>query len=231
MAAVVAPVGVQDAELGAGRLAALGTEVPGDAGQVIGIHRETFLLAEGAVLGGRHAGEAGELLHGLHAGLLALLDDGEVFAATFDGVDEVGGDALDGLVAHAAVEYEEAGALDADIGAGFNQVNAIDGRRGALVKLAGQVLHSQIFASFQGERVGYEVRGFFSEYAVAAFLYQVFGEAKEVVHVHQTQGTQVQGQVLVEVFEQAGSFYPEGFTFFYKQSLSHFRKKSLPTGA
>ena len=228
VAAVVAPVGVQDAELGAGRLAALGPEILSYAGEVIGIHGEALFLAEGGVLAGGHAGEAGELLHGLYAGLLALQDYGEVLAAALDGVDEVGGDALDGFVAHAAVEDDEAGALDADVGAGFNQVNAVYGRRGALVKLAGQVLHSQIFAAFEWQGVGDKVGGLFSEYAVAAFLHKVFGEAKEVVHVDKAQRTQIQRQVFVEVFEQAGSFYPEGFPLLYKQSLGHKRKKVCP---
>ena len=68
MAAMVAPVGIQYAQLGFRRAAALGLEVTHNLGKVVGVHRQAVRAAEGLIAAGFHIQEAGKIFQRLHVG-------------------------------------------------------------------------------------------------------------------------------------------------------------------
>ena len=216
MTAVVAPVGVQDAQLGFRGVAAFAAEVEHYLAQVVGVHGQAVRLAEGAEIGLLHLRKACQVLQGLHGGLLCQGKDAQVFAAAFYRIDVIMGDALQHLRRHFRAKDQQAGAFDLDIGLRGNEVHAVYGRRSALVKLAGDVLHRQVRQAAEVQVAGDRVCDYLAEHAVAALLHQGFREAKKVVHVDEPERSQVQGQVLVQVGQQAGSLYPELLFLFYE---------------
>ena len=149
VAAVVAPVGIENPEFGFIGVAALAAEVVDHLAQVVGVHRQAVALAVGLQLLLAHLAEAFEHRHELHLGMLEVGQTAEVLLARLDGVDVVVADAGQLLVGHAVVEEQQLGRTDVDPGRGVNQPHAVDGRRGALVELAGKELHGDVLAPLQ----------------------------------------------------------------------------------
>ena len=178
MAAMVAPVGVQDAEFCLGRIPALGLEVVHHFPEVGRVHRQAVALAEGEVLLRGQVDEARQVLEGLHIGLLAERKDGKVLFAAFHRVDEIVPDLRERLVRDGVLEDHQAGALDLDVRFRVDQMDAVHGGGGPLVELAGNVFHGDVFLAREREVVGDGVRHYFPEHAVAALLQQVVGEAE-----------------------------------------------------
>ena len=179
---MVAPVSIQDAEFGSRRIAPLFPEIPGHLGQVVGVHRQALFFAERRIGLARHFAEAAQVFHGFNFSLFALLNYGEVLYPGFNGVDVVGCDALQSLLRSVGGEQQHAGALDADVGRRVDQVHTVFRRRGALVKLAGQILHRQILAA-RGAVVAHYIGNRFAEHRIAALLKELLGEAEKVVHL------------------------------------------------
>ena len=145
VAAVVGPVGVDQADLGDGGVAVLGLEVVLAELDVGVVHGQALLIAEGfegIVVQGGKAGQGLDLggdgkLH-LESG--ALLEAG---FAGLDGVDDVlfnGGDVVLGQI---TLQQVDAGAAHGGALALAEQLDALAGGVRALVKLAGQVLNSK----------------------------------------------------------------------------------------
>ncbi len=187
MAAVVAPVGIEDAQFGLVGIAPLRAEVLHHLAQVVGIHGQPHALAAGLQIGLLHRGEALEHGHGQHLGLLHVAELREVLLARLDGVDAVAADLRELLLRHAVVEDEQLRRADAHVGRGVDQPHAVDGRGGALVELAGQELHGQELAALEVAAVGDRVGHHLAEDAVAAPLEQLLAEAEEVVDAQQAQ--------------------------------------------
>ena len=216
--AVVAPVGVQDTEFRLGGIPALGLEVLHDLAEVVRVHRQAVALAESEVLVRSQVDEARQVLQGLHIGLLAKRENGQVLLAAFHRVDEIVLDLRERLVRDRVLEDHEAGALDLDLRFRVDQMDAVHGGGGPLVELAGNVFHSDVFLAREREVVGDGVRHHFPEHAVAALLQQVVGEAEKVVHVDEPEGSQAQGEVLVELGEEARGLHAELLLFLYKDA-------------
>ena len=216
VAAVVAPVGIQDAELGLERIAALGLEITHDLAEVVGVHGQPVVLAEGGEFAFGHLREAGEVLERLHIRLLVLLQHGEVLTAAFHRVDVVVGYPVQVGLGKAVVEYQQARAFDADVCLGVDQVHAVHGGRCSLVELAGDVFHSQVFLSAEVDGVRHSVGHRLAEYAVAALLHQGVGKAEQVVDVQQPERLDIYGQILGKFSAQALRLNAERFLFLYE---------------
>ena len=138
MAAMVAPVGVEDAQFRFVGIAPLRTKVFHHLAQVVGVHRQAHLPAIGVRFGIRHLPEPFEHLDGLHLGLLHVAEHREVLLTRFDGVDVVMPDLRQLPVSHLVVENEQFRRADADPSLGVDQPHAVDSRSGALVELPGR---------------------------------------------------------------------------------------------
>ena len=216
--AMVAPVGVQDAEFRLGRVPSFGLEVFHHFPEVVRVHRQPVALAEARVLVRGQVDEAREVLEGLHVGLLAEREDGKVLLAAFHRVDEIVLDLRERLVRDRVLEDHQTGTLDLDVRFRVDQVDTVHGRGGPLVELAGNVFHGDVFLAREREVVGDGVRHHFPEDAVAALLQQVVGKAEQVVHVDEPERAQAQGKVFVELGEEAGGLHAELLLFFYKDA-------------
>ena len=209
VAAVVAPVSVEDAQLGFVGIAPLRTEVFHHLAQVVGVHRQTHRLAVRLQFGIRHLPEPFEHPDGLHFGLLHVAEHREVLLTRFDGVDVVMPDLRQLPVGRLVIENEQPRRADVDPGLGIDQPHAVDGRSGALVELPGQILHGDIFAPREVERVGHRVGHHLAENRIAALFQQLFAEAEKVVDAEQAHLAQRQVQIGVQLAAQALGLDPE----------------------
>ncbi len=209
VAAVVAPVGVEDAQLRFVGFAPLLAEVAHHLAQVVAVHRQAVRLAVGFQLGIGHAREAFEHRHGAHVGLLGLAQHRHVLLARLDGIDAVAADALHLLSGHRIVEDVETRGADAHIGLGVDQAHAIHGRSGPLVELARQALHGQVLRTRKVAAVRHAVRGRFAEHGITALFEQLLRKAEEVVDIQQAQRAQIEVQVVVQLAAQALGLHAE----------------------
>ncbi len=217
--AVVGPVGVENAQLGLGGVAALVAEVVHHLSEVVGIHRQPPLLAERCQVGLGHIGESVERGERLYVGVLNLLQLRQVFLPCLHGVDVVMANASQVGIANRIVEQQQAGTANLDIRLRVNQMDAIHGRRGALVELSGNELDGQIALSRKVAAVGYGVGYPLAKNAVAALLQQLGGETEQVVDAEVTQLLEMELQVLVEFLTQALCLDAERFFLFDKDTI------------
>ena len=238
MAAMVAPIGIEDAQFGFIGIAALGAEIFHHLAQIVGVHRQSVLRAVGRQLGVGHLREAFEHGDGLHLGLLHVAEHVQVLFARLDGIDIVAFDPRDLLVGHRAVEQQQLRRTDAHLGRRVDQPHAIHGRRGALVELAGKILHGDILLSREVARIGHAVGHHFAEDAVAGLFEQVLRKAEQIVNVQQPQFADIEVQVGVQFPAQAFGLDPETGMFFNKNpvvfhpisfNILHSFLRSLPT--
>ena len=145
VAAVVGPVGVDQADLGDGGVAVLGLEVVLAELDVGVVHGQALLVAEGFQGIVVQGGKAGQGLHlggdgKLHLEGAALLKAG---FTCLDGVDDVLFNGGDVVLSQIALQQVDAGAAHGGALALAEQLDALTGRVSTLVKLAGQVLNSK----------------------------------------------------------------------------------------
>ena len=157
VAAVVGPVGVDHADLGDRGHALLARKVLLAEGDVSEVHRQAERVDHGLQLGLVELEEAVKDLDvgGLGVALaqgLALLEGG---LARLHGVDHVVLDGGERLVAAGALDHVELGAAHRGALALGDELHALGGGVGALVKLAGQRLHGEhadvLLAHLDGE--------------------------------------------------------------------------------
>ena len=111
-------------------------------------------------------------------------------------------------------------------------MDAVDCGRGALVELAGDVFHGDIFLALEGATVRDSIRDGLTENAVAAFLEKVVRKAEEVINVDEPQGLEMKREVLVELCQQAFGLDTEALTLLHEDSfVRHIQEKCMPTGA
>ena len=219
MAAVVAPVGIEDAQLGFIGIAPLPAEVAHHLAQVVGIHRQPL---RGAVALQRivlHLAETFEHRDGLHLGLLHVAQHREVLLARLDGVDVVVADLRQLLVGYPVIEEQQLRRADAHVGRRVYQPHAVHGRSGPLVELSGQVLHGDVLAALEVARIGYRVGYHLAEDRVAALFEQLLREAEQVVDVQQAQVAQREVQIRVELPAQALGLNPEAGQFLNENAV------------
>ena len=219
VAAVVAPIGVENAQFGLIGIAALGAEILHHLAQVVVVHRQPHPLAVRLQLRIRHLPETLQYLDGLHLGLLHVAQHREVFLARLHGVDVIMADLLQLGIGHLVVEQQQLRRTDVDLGLGVDQPHTVDSRRGALVELPGQVLHGDVFAAREVARVGHGVGHHLAENRVAALLQQFPAEAEQVVDAEQAHFAQFQIQVGIQLPAQALGLDPEAGQFFYENTI------------
>ena len=185
MAAMVAPVGVEDAEFRFGGIAAFLAEMQQHFPQVVGVHGQAPVLAEDGQVFLLHREETVEGGQRPHGGVFAAGIDRQVLFPRLHGVDEVPADGFQAFGREIVVEHEQAAAVDLHGGGRIDQVDAVEGRGGALVELAGDVFHGQEAAPGEVERVGHGIGHAFAEDRVTALLKQVIAESRQVVEVDQ----------------------------------------------
>ena len=228
VAAVVAPIGVEDAQLCLVGLATLIAEVLHNGTQIVGVHCQAPLRAEsGKLLIALHLGKALQHRNGLLLCALAIVKAREVFLTRLHSVDVVVADALHILSRHARVEHQQTATLDSNLSRRLNQVNTVDCRSSTLVKLTGEILHSQHCTLCLGHLISHAVGHHLAEYTVAATLQQLVGEAEEVIDAEQTQRLDVERQISIELRTQTLSLHAEHLSFLYKYPsgfmiLAHF---------
>ena len=116
VAAVVAPVGVENAELSLVGVAAFGREIFHHLHQVVAVHCEPLLLAESQGAFCRYFAESFKHGHGFGGGAFRGSEDGKVFPARFHGIDAIMGDLLHLLFAYGGIEDHQFSASDPDVG-------------------------------------------------------------------------------------------------------------------
>ena len=214
VAAVVAPIGVQNVKFRLGGIAPLPAEMQDHFSKVVGVHRQSPFAAEGGEVLLFHGGEAVEPGQRPDLGIFFGTDHRQVFLPAFHSVDEVFPDGGKSFFRKIVVKDQQAAAADAHFCGRIKQVDAVERRSGPLVELAREVFHSQVAAAFQIDRVGDGIGHALSEYGIAASLQQLVAEAAQVVEVDQPQAAEVNRQILIEFFPETFSLYPErGFLF------------------
>ncbi len=234
MAAMVAPISIEDAQLGLERIAPLLAEVTHDLAQVVGAHGQTIVLTAGPQLVVGQLAKTLQHLDGLHFGLLHVAQHGEVFLARLDGIDAIMLDPGQVAVADVAVEDEQARRTDAHLGGGVDQPHAIDSRSSPLVELTGQELDGDEPMTAQIARVAHGVGNDLAEDGIPALFEQLLAEAEEIVDIQQPKRPQGKPQIGIQLAPQAlgldletGKFFDENTIITHILIYSYFTNSSL----
>lgn len=213
VAAMVAPVSVQNPQFGLVGVAPLAAEVAHHLAQVVGVHGEPVPLAIRLQVGVLHGAEALQHFDRPDLGLLHVAEHGEVLFARFDGIDIITADFRQLGVAHVGIEQQQLRRTDAHIGRRVDQPHAVDRRRGPLVELPGQELDGDILVTAQIALLAHGVGDHLAEDGIAAFFEQLRAEAEQVVDVQQPQRAERQPQIGIQFAPQALGFDPEARQF------------------
>ena len=139
VAAMIRPVGIQNADFRFRRLALQGGEMLLHEGEIGKRHGQTLRAMEGGESVGIKRGEAVMTRSGRGFAVRGQGGVGEIFFTRFDGVDQPVAQAGAGVIVQIAAKAVGDGAGDARIAkAGVQETQALFGGIGALVKLAGQ---------------------------------------------------------------------------------------------
>ena len=190
VAAVVGPVGVDYLDLGDGRFAVFAVEILLAHLRIRQIHRETALVDEPLEAFVIQLVESGDHLDLRRLGDLHLegalrLEGG---FASFDRVDYVLFDLLDGLLVQTALQRVDLGAAHGRALALADQLDAFAGRIGTLIELPGQELDGEHRAVAE---IGHLLAGVihlrFAEHGCGGLIEQLTADAFDVVPVDDTQ--------------------------------------------
>ena len=142
--------------------------------------------------------------------------NGEVLRAALDRIDEIMTDPGERFFGNFLSENQKPGTLDPDICGRIDQVDTVDSGGGPLVKLAGDILHRNILSSGKVHRIRHRIGSDLSEDTELAFLCKRIGETEQVIDIDQSEGSQIERKILIELGEQAGSLDPELLFLFNK---------------
>ena len=227
---MVAPISIENAEFRLRRVASLFIEVTHDLCEIVCVHSKALLFTEGGVLIRSHRAEARKVFDSSDVCLFALPYNREVLLTGFYRIDIVRCYTGQGLVRGVRREDQQTRALDANVRLGVYEVDAILGRRGALVELTGQILYREMLAV---QRIGIrnQIGHFLAEDRITALLQEFRSKAEKVVHFYEPQRTELQGEILIEIAEQALGLDSETIPLLHKNSFGTFHSKNLPTAA
>ena len=226
VAAVVGPVGVDDAQLGDGGLAPGGGEMRTHAGQVCRRHGQGSLLDEGSQLVVAHAGEGRKRLdaarfQGALAQGLGQLGGG---LAGLHGVYDIVLHPPEILVGEAAAQYVDVGRAHLRARAGADELDALGAGVGALVELAGQRLDGKgaLVGRERRRLLGDRVHGRLGEDALQAALEDLVVYALDVVALHDVHALQARKtQVCGELCAQLPRLHVEAGFFLHEHASGH----------
>ena len=219
MAAVVAPVGIQNAQLRLEGIAPLPAEVFHHFVEVVGIHRQSHPLAVRLQLVVLHLPKSLQHLDRLHLGLLHVRQHRKVLFARLHGVDIVVADPGQLLFGHAVIEQQQLGRADVHLRLGVDQPHAVHRRSGPLVELPGQALHSDVFAARKVARIAHLIGHHFAEDRVTALFEQLLREAEQIVDVQQAQFAQREVQIRVQFAPKTLRLHPEARQFLDENTI------------
>ena len=217
VAAVVRPVGVDHLDLGDGRVALLRAEILLAELDVAQVHGEALLVDELFQACLIQLVEAVQHLHFGGDGILHLQGSLGVqrSLAGLHRVDDVFLDLSHLLVGQGAFQQVDAGRAHQRAVALADELDALGGRVGALVELAGQILHGERHAVGDGQLGIGVIHRRLTEHGGDALLEQRLVDALHVVAVEQTQAVQLlDAQQRDELIAQAlGLAVEAGFLF------------------
>ena len=236
MAAVIRPVGVYRAQLGHGGVAVLG---PGEVllaeGQILGAHRKAQLLYHSRDLVKRHRYESLDALYvlGRGHGHVQRVRHLQAGLAALHGVDEVALDAL-GLLAGHALKGVYGGRAHLGALALGEQLHALRRRVGALVVLAGQVLHGEHMLAHIGQLRAHGVTVGLGEHYAAGALQLLARKALHVValeyaHARKARKAQRKAQIALKVLRL--DIKPRSLLDIYPRNTAHVTRSLKHRGA
>ena len=227
MAAVVAPVSVEDAELGFGGNAAFGPEIPADFFQVCQVHGEPHFPDERLCGLGIHVQETIQNGRSQSCGSIAERERAEVFLAAFYGIYLIMAHHIKLFLSEAFREDQKAGALDAHVRGRIQQPHAVACGSRTLVELSGQILYCQSGGAFgkteRGEpgllRNRHVVGGLLGEYPPCGLFQKFFPEAFQIIDIQHPEASGVDGEVLLQLGAERRGLSPEARTLFYEYTV------------
>ena len=223
VAAVVAPVGVQDAQFGLGGVAPLAPEIVHHHAQVVGVHRQPFAAAVCGPLGSLHPAEPREHGHRLRDRFVGFPQHGELFFAALHRIDAIAAHGLHALGRQRPVEEQQTPAADAHRRFGIDQPHALHGRGRPLVELPRQALPGQESPLHERALLPDGVGRPLPEHPVAARAKQLLREAEEVIDAQQAQFPDAEFEVGVQLPPEALGLHPHtGFLFDKKTIVLHY---------
>ena len=224
VAAVIGPVGVDHLDLGDGGVAVLRAEIllaELDIAKIHGkavVRNELFqLLFVQLVEALQHLDRGG---HGvLHfQGLLGV----QRSLAGLHRVDDVFLDLGHLLVGQGAFQQIDAGRAHQRALALTDELDALSSGVGALVELAGQILHCKGHAVAGGQLGIGVIHRRLTEHGVCTLVEQFFVDAFHIVAVQQTQtGKRLDAQQAGQLIFQAGGFHIKAGLFFHINTIDH----------
>ena len=229
VAAVVGPVGVDHLDLGDGGVPLLGAEIFLAELDVAQIHGEALLVDELFQALFLQLVEALQHGHGGGDGVLHL--EGGLFLqrslAGLHRVDDIFLDLSQLLVGQSALQQVDLGGADQRALALADELDALGGRIGALVELAGQVLHRKGHAAILRQGVVGVVHRRLAEHGGGALVEQRFINALHVVAVEQPHPVQgLDAQQRDQLIFQALGFHIKAGLFLDINTIDHWRSSS-----
>ena len=126
---------------------------------------------------------------------------------------------LEILFGHVVIKNKQTRALDSHVCGRVDEVHALHGGAGPLVKLARYVFHGQIFLSPERAFVAHLVGHGLAEHGVAALFEEFIREAEEVIDIHKPQGTDAERKVFVELIPETLRLNLELRILFYEDAM------------
>ena len=230
VAAVVRPVGVDHPDLGDGGVPVLTAEIVLAEPDIAQVHGQTLFLDELLQSLFVQLVEAVQHRHGAGDGVLHLQGI-LLFQACLAGlhrVDDILLDLLHLRLGQAALQQIDAGRADERALALADELDALGSRVGALVELAGQILHSKGHALKLRQRVVDVIHRRLAEHGGCTLLEQCLVDALHVVAVEQAQAGQAgHAQQRHQFILQPLGFHVEAGFLFHIDTIYHRNLSSL----
>ena len=230
VAAVVRPVGVDHPDLGDGGVPVLTAEIVLAEPDIAQVHGQTLFLDELLQALFVQLVEAVQHRHGAGDGVLHLQGI-LLFQACLAGlhrVDDILLDLLHLRLGQAALQQIDAGRTDERTLALADELDALSSRVGALVELAGQILHGKGHTLKLRQRVVGVIHRRLAEHGGCTLLEQCLVDALHVVAVEQAQTGQVRhAQQRHQFILQPLGFHVEAGFLFHIDTIYHRNLSSL----
>ena len=224
VAAVIRPVGVDDADFGYGWVAVFRLKICLAEGEIVAVHRETVggrKFVEAVSVEGKKAVEnldlGGKVERGREGG--GLFHRG---LARLNGVDDVFLDRLDLLRGDVAVKAVDLGRVDKGTLALGDDLYALGGAVRPLVKLTGEIFHREDRSAVKLGLVGHDIKLWLGENSPFGVFKQLLGDVLNIVAVEDAHPFQsLDPQKGAGLAEQRGGLVGKSGLFFDENSVYH----------
>ena len=219
MAAVVAPIRIEDTELRLVRITAFPVEIFYYLFKVRRIHRKAHLPAIFPELIVLQFPEPFEHRHRAHFGLFHVVEYRKVLHPRLHGIHIVFFYSGKFFGGNSVIENEKPRRPYIDISIRLYQMHAVDCGSRTLVELPRKVLHRKERMASEIEIVRNHIGYDLAENTVTAFFKQFAGKPEEIVYIHQPQPGYRKGQIAVQFVLQAVCLDPEPRMLFDKNPV------------